>query len=78
VEEKGGIKFAVLEKPAVGGRVDVNDGSLNFRKPTVDVNTTGLNPQIQVTSINPPQFTNSTAGFAKIEKTPQQLKEEEL
>jgi len=56
----------------------VNDGSLNFRKPTVDVNSTGFNPQIQVTNSNPPVFTNSSAGYAKIEKTAQQLKEEEL
>lgn len=78
MEEKGGIKFAVLEKPAAGGRVEVNDGALNFRKPTVDVNVNGLNPQIQVTNINPPQFTNSNTGYAKIEKTAQQLKEEEM
>jgi hypothetical protein len=78
VEEKGGMKFAALDKPAVGGRVDSNDGALNFRKPTVDVNTNGLNPQIQVTNINPPQFINSNNGYAKIEKTSQQLKEEEI
>ena len=31
-----------------------------------------------MTQINPPQFTNSNTGYAKIEKTAQQLKEEEI
>ena len=74
MEEKGGVKFAALEKPAQG-RVDVNDSGLSFRKPDPS-SLNNLNPQIQITNINPPQFTNSNTGFAKIEKTAQQLKEE--
>ena len=49
---------------------------MNIKKSTGE--NVALNPQIQVTSSALPQFTNSNTGsFVPLEKTPQQLKEEE-
>lgn len=77
VEEKGGIKFAPLEKPATS-YVDANEP--NFIKRSTPAPVLNLNPGIQIASnSSPPQFTNSNAGlFVPLEKTPQQLKEEEM
>ena len=77
VEEKGGIKFAVLEKPVTINYVDAND--LNFNKKTAQ-NAININPGIQIasnsTNLN---FTNSNLGsFVPLQKTKQQLKEEEM
>ena len=60
VEEKGGIKFAVLEKPVTTNYVDAND--LNFNKKTAQ-NAISINPGIQIAS-NPTNlnFTNSNMG----------------
>jgi hypothetical protein len=75
-EEIGGIKFAPLEKP-VAARVDVNEPLISTRTPA---QTFTGNPQISFgLNVNPPQYTNSgTGSFKPLEKTPQQLKEEEL
>ena len=73
VEEIGGIKYAPLQKG-----VDVGDSGLTYKKNTENAE---IFPQMTLTpSISPPVFTSSVkaAEFAPLEKTPQQLKEEEL